>query len=178
MMQVITLGTITIRPMTEADVPAVSRLDERSFTLPWPKRAFENELANPMARCWVADYADPQPVLIAALILWIILDEAHIATLACDEHYRQRGIAKVMMAHAMLNAYEEGTVTSLLEVRRSNEAALALYQSTGFYTAGVRKKYYSDNQEDALLMNLDKIDPAYWQGVIEKYNRRETEVKR
>ena len=173
------LGEITIRPMTAADVAAVSLLDGKSFSLPWPKRAFENELTNPMARCWVVDYQKgAQPVLAAALIIWIILDEAHIATIACDEAFRRQGIAKVLLAHALLSAFNDGAVTALLEVRRGNEPALTLYQSTGFYTTGVRKKYYSDNHEDALLMNLDKIDPAFWQGVIDEYIRKKSEVNR
>jgi [ribosomal protein S18]-alanine N-acetyltransferase len=173
------LGAIRIRGMAEADIPAVSWLDEQSFSLPWPKRAFENEFSNPMARCWVVDlYKEQEPTLAAAMVMWMILDEAHIATIACDDRFRRRGIGKVLLAHAMICAHEEGAVQSFLEARRSNEAALALYRSCGFYIAGVRKNYYSDNQEDALLMSLDEIKPQFWQGIIDQYAQGTTEVNR
>ncbi|MBI9048057.1 MAG: ribosomal protein S18-alanine N-acetyltransferase [Anaerolineaceae bacterium] len=165
-----TLGHIHIRPMTINDISEVTHLDQESFSLPWPQRAFENELLNPMARNWVVELSDEhQKAVVGSMILWIIIDEAHIATIALDKRYRRKGIAKVLLAHALLTAYDEGAICSLLEVRRSNKAALALYQSTGFYEVGVRKKYYSDNHEDALLMNLDKINPEFWHRILEEY---------
>lgn len=171
-------GDLRIRPMQAADVPAVSDLDQRSFTLPWPARAFESELSNPMARSWVVDLPQQeQQPLIACLVIWLILDEAHIATLAIDAAYRRQGIARVLLGYALLSAQKEGAVCALLEVRRSNLAALRLYESSGFVQVGVRKKYYSDNQEDALLMNLEQIDATYWQQVLNDYGHRFMEVK-
>jgi ribosomal-protein-alanine N-acetyltransferase len=176
MMQPRILGDIRIRAMGIADVPAVTDLDQKAFSLPWPQRAFENELTNPMARTWVVDLpnVENQP-LIASMILWLILDEAHIATIALHEQYRRHGIGKVLLAHALLDAYAEGATCSLLEVRRSNEAALALYRSAGFVEVGVRKKYYSDNREDALLMNLDEIIPEVWQSVLSNNSQMKVE---
>jgi len=176
MMQPRILGDIRIRAMGPADVEAVTELDQQSFSLPWPQRAFANELTNPMARAWVVDLhkQENQP-LIASMIVWLILDEAHIATIALHEKFRRHGIGKVLLAHALLDAYQEGARCSLLEVRRSNEAALALYRGAGFVEVGVRKKYYSDNKEDALLMNLEVIDPGVWQELLGKNSQLKVE---
>jgi ribosomal-protein-alanine N-acetyltransferase len=172
------LGDIRIRLMGFADLNAVAELDQKAFSLPWPKRAFENELTNPMAKNWVVDlHREKDAPLIASMIVWLILDEVHIATIALEPAYRQHGIGKVLLAHALLQAYEEGARSSLLEVRRSNEAALALYRSAGYIEVGVRKKYYSDNKEDALLMNLEEINPAYCQTILQKNEQMIVEVQ-
>jgi [ribosomal protein S18]-alanine N-acetyltransferase len=173
MMPELEIGPLRIRPMTKEDIAEVTRLDQESFSLPWPERAFENELFNQMARAWVVDQpANPEIGLIGSLILWLIIDEAHIATIAVDKNFRNQGIAKVLLAHALLSVREEGAICSLLEVRRSNTAALGLYQSLGFYQVGTRKGYYSDNHEDALLMNLDDLDSVDWQAILHLYSQR------
>jgi ribosomal-protein-alanine N-acetyltransferase len=125
-----------------------------------------------MSRAWVVDlYQEEGKPLIASMIMWLILNESHIATIALDEKYRQHGIGKVLLAHALLAAQDEGAECSLLEVRRSNTAALALYRSSGFYEVGVRKHYYSDNREDALLMNLDEIKTDFWLEILTQYEQ-------
>lgn len=173
MMQEREIGQIRIRPMTIDDISEVTRLDQESFSLPWPERAFANELNNPMSRAWVIDLPGSiESGLIGSLILWLIIDEAHIATIAVEKAYRQRGIAKVLLAHALLSIQNEGAVCSLLEVRYGNEAALELYKSLGFYQVGTRKGYYSDNHEDALLMNLDDISAVDWQGILDLFSQR------
>ena len=173
MMQELQIGQIRIRPMTKEDISEVTRLDQESFSLPWPERAFENELYNQMARAWVIDMPDhPEMGLIGSLILWLIIDEAHIATIAIDKKFRKQGIAKVLLAHALLSVQKEGAICSLLEVRRSNMAALSLYQSLGFYQVGERKGYYSDNHEDALLMNLDNLASVNWQAILDSFSQR------
>jgi ribosomal-protein-alanine N-acetyltransferase len=173
MMQTLEIGSIRIRPMTIDDISEVARLDQESFSLPWPARAFENELDNPMARAWVVDNpVTPELGLIGSLILWLIIDEAHIATIAIDKKYRQKGIAKALLAHALLSVQREGAICSLLEVRRSNESALGLYQSLGFYQVGTRKGYYSDNHEDALLMNSDDLNLVDWRGILNSFSQR------
>lgn len=173
MMQELLIGPIRIRPMTRDDVAEVTRLDQDSFSLPWPQRAFETELLNQMSRAWVVDMpANPEFGLIGSLILWLIIDEAHIATLAIDKKFRKQGIAKVLLVHALLSVQKEGAVCSLLEVRRGNEAALSLYQSLGFYQVGERKGYYSDNHEDALLMNLDDLASVHWQVILDSFSQR------
>ena len=140
---------IIIRKMTAADLEAVSELDVLSFSQPWPKNAFEIELANKGARCWVADVAGQ---VVGALVFWRVLDEAHLTTIAVHPAFRRRGIARQLLQTAMDAAYAEGARIYHLEVRAGNEPAQKLYESFGFEVAGRRPKYYSDNGEDALLM--------------------------
>jgi len=138
-----------VRAMTAADLLAVSELDMLSFSQPWPKNAFEAELANPNARCWVAA---AQGQVAAALVFLCVLDEAHLATSAVHPAFRRRGLARLLLQTAMDAAYAEGARIYHLEVRAGNEAAQKLYMEFGFEIVGRRAKYYSDTGEDAVLM--------------------------
>lgn len=154
--------TARIRPMSVDDLEQVHRIDVMSFSLPWTERSFRYELtSNPVARLWVADLAaEGEPPQVAALlVIWHIIDEVHIATVAVHPEQRRGGIGRKLLATALLAAYEEGAQKAFLEVRRSNTAAQELYRRFGFEVAGVRPRYYKDNMEDALLLNLDRIDP-------------------
>jgi len=145
-----------IRRMTLEDVPAVHEIDELSFSLPWPERSFRFELtANPVSRGWVAE-ADGK--IAAMLVLWFIIDEAHIATIAVHPDFRRQGIGEQILLHALRSVQDEGARRAFLEVRVGNVAAQAMYKKYGFEVAGVRPGYYKDNNEDALLMNLEKFD--------------------
>ena len=152
------LPPITIRSMEWRDLETVSEIDKLSFSLPWPKNAFEFELReNPAARLWVAETEDPalvKPRVIGVLAIWFIVDEIHISTLAVHPEYRRQGTARRLLAEALASCKQLGAVSATLEVRTSNLAAQALYDKFGFRIAGRRLKYYQDNQEDALLMTL------------------------
>jgi ribosomal-protein-alanine N-acetyltransferase len=146
---------LVIRPMTIEDVPAAHDIDVSSFTLPWPERSFRFEVTdNPAARCWVADLDGS---VVGLLVLWMIVDEAHIATLATHPDFRQQGIAKQLLLTALDKAYAEGARSALLEVRVGNEIARKMYQKFGFQEVGVRERYYKDNNEDAILMTLRRL---------------------
>jgi ribosomal-protein-alanine N-acetyltransferase len=146
----------TIRRMALADVPAVHEIDELSFSLPWPERSFRFELSeNPAARGWVAE-ADGR--IAAMLMLWFVVDEAHIATIATHPDFRQQGIGEQILLHALRAVREEGARRAFLEVRAGNLAAQTLYKKHGFIVDGVRPRYYRDNNEDALLMSLTGLD--------------------
>lgn len=140
---------IIIRPMRAADLQAVVELDRLSFSAPWPEDAFETELANMNARCWVAE---ANGRVAAALVLWRVLDEAHIATIAVHPELRRQGIGARLLEHSMHEAYTEGTRVYHLEVRATNLSAQKLYINFGFEAVGRRPKYYKDTGEDALLM--------------------------
>ena len=143
------------------DLPAVIELDQRSFALPWPVSSFRFELeSNAVSRCWVAeiDRVDSPPLLVAMVVIWLIVDEAHVATLAVHPDYRRQKIAQRLLAFTLVDAYHAGAVRSLLEVRRGNEAAISMYKRFGYRETGIRKKYYKDNSEDAVLMDLDPLD--------------------
>lgn len=147
-----------IRRMTVEDVPAAHEIDVLSFTLPWPERSFRFEVTdNPAARCWVADL-DGQ--VVGMLVLWLIVDEAHIASLATHPDFRQQGIAKQLLVTALEHAYTEGALSALLEVRVGNETARRMYRKFGFEEVGLRERYYKDNNEDAILMTLQRLPLA------------------
>ena len=151
---------MNIRMMRTADLPVVSQIDELSFSQPWPPDAFEVELANKGARCWVAEQAvmtgdDSKTRVIAALIIWRVLDEAHIATIAVHPDFRQQGTGKQLLLAGMQAAYAEGARIYHLEVRAGNLAAQKMYTDFGYEIVGRRPRYYQDNGEDALLMTLD-----------------------
>lgn len=96
--------------------------------------------------------------------LWLMVDEAHVTTIAMHPHFRRRGLGEYMLASLIDIAYEIGAKWVTLEVRVTNYNAQNLYRKYGFREAGLRHRYYSDNQEDALIMWTDEINsPAYRQ---------------
>lgn len=146
-------GPLVIRPMCYEDVTAVAEIDCLSFSLPWSERAFHYEISeNHTARPWVAEWSGH---VIGMLVLWLVLDEAHIATLAIHPDYRRRGIGEHLLITALEAARAEGAKRAFLEVRASNLAAQAMYAKLGFAVDGRRLHYYKDNGEDAVLMSLD-----------------------
>jgi ribosomal-protein-alanine N-acetyltransferase len=151
---------ISIRKMEIADIDRVCEIDQISFSLPWPRSSFIFEVNNPAARAWVAEFqaGEKGHQIVGMIVTWLIVDELHIATLATDPACRQHKIAFKLMIHSLCSAAREGALKSLLEVRRSNQAARALYRKLGYIEDGVRLRYYQDNHEDALLMSLQKID--------------------
>lgn len=145
-----------IRKMTLEDVPSVIDLDHKSFSLPWPERSFRFELtANPASRCWVAEFDGK---IVGMIVVWLIIDEAHVATLATHPEFRRQGIAKKLLAHALRLMMDEGAHSSFLEVRESNFAAQEMYRKFGYEESGRRPHYYRDNDEDAILMNLASLN--------------------
>lgn len=152
----------TIRRMTLEDLAQVHAIDKMSFALPWSERSFRFELTgNPSSRLWVAEVReDEQPPKVVGLIaIWLILDEAHIGTIAIHPDYRRHGFGRKLLARSLASAQAEGAKTAMLEVRKSNAGAQALYREFGFEIAGVRPRYYKDNNEDALLLTLSHLNP-------------------
>jgi ribosomal-protein-alanine N-acetyltransferase len=147
---------VVIRRMTLEDVPAVHEIDNLSFSLPWPERSFHYELTqNPVTRGWVAE-VDGR--IAAMLVLWFIVDEAHIATIASHPDFRRQGIGEKILLHALLDVRAEGARRAFLEVRAGNVAAQSMYRKYGFVVDGIRPRYYRDNNEDALLMSLEGLE--------------------
>ena len=147
---------VEIRRMTVEDIPAVVALDQMSFSLPWPERSFHFELTqNTASRCWAAV---TNGRIVGMIVNWLLVDEAHVATIAVHPEYRRRGVARELLAHSLRSMVGEGAVSSFLEVRESNTAARAMYRKFGYEDTGRRKAYYKDNNEDAILMTLEKIN--------------------
>jgi ribosomal-protein-alanine N-acetyltransferase len=146
---------VMIRKMTLDDIEQVIAIDRVSFSLPWPERSFRFELTdNPASRCWVAEVDGK---IVGMIVVWLIVDEVHVATIATHPDFRRQGIAKNLLSHALQHLSTEGAQSSFLEVRASNLAAQELYRKFGFEESGVRRRYYRDNDEDALLMTLSAI---------------------
>jgi [ribosomal protein S18]-alanine N-acetyltransferase len=153
---------VSFRPMQIEDVRSVHEIDTLSFSMPWSERSFAFELAeNRNSIVWVAEIEPPDnsPVIVGVIVVWVILDEAHVATIATHPDYRGMGIARRILAKVLLAAYTRGARLAYLEVRRSNETAKILYRKFGFNVVGTRPRYYKDNNEDALLMTLEPLQP-------------------
>src|SRR5690606_30068585 len=134
------------------DLPAVVDLDQKSFSLPWPERSFRVELTdNPASRCWVAALDGK---IVGMIVVWLSADEAHIATVATHPDHRRQGIGAQLLSQALQSLLGEGARSSFLEVRESNLAAQAMYRKFGYEVTGRRRRYYRDNDEDAILMSL------------------------
>ncbi|MDD4080271.1 MAG: ribosomal protein S18-alanine N-acetyltransferase [Eubacteriales bacterium] len=152
------MAEVTIRRMALADAKAVHAVEAACFPTPWPEDAFVQEMrANPVARYLVALEAGR---VIGFAGAHIILDEGHITNVAVLKQSRGRGVGRALVEALMQYAANLGAGYLTLEVRESNTAAISLYASLGFIKVSVRKRYYEDNGEDALLMVCGKLPPA------------------
>ena len=152
---------VILRPMELKDVEQVYAIDVLSFSLPWSERSYRFELTeNKNSRPWVAEAIDAAGArqVVGMLVAWIILDEAHIATIAIHPAFRRRGIGRRLLVVALEDAAIHGATKVYLEVRRNNLTAQKLYEQFGFKVTGVRPRYYIDTQEDALLMTLEPLE--------------------
>ncbi len=148
---------IRIRPMKSEDIPRVYEIDKASAALYWPERSYHFEVEkNESSRPFVA--VDRDGTIHGFIVFWLIIDEAHLANFAVNEEVRCMGVGRALLNHGLRACYEGGARVSFLEVRAGNAPAVHLYETTGYHTEGVRKGYYQDNHEDALLMNLDPAD--------------------
>ncbi len=151
---------VRIRPMRLEDVPHVHRIDKLCFSLPWTERSYIFEITeNINSSPWVAEVSTPQgeDEIVAMVVNWIILDEVHVATLGVLPEQRRLRIGQRLLAYSLIEAWKRGARTAFLEVRRGNTAAQALYERFGFVVVGERPRYYKDNNEDALLMTLERM---------------------
>lgn len=175
--------------MTPDDVTAVSQVERRCFTNPWPAAAYRRELQHPEQNFYLVlrdvpesanGTANGQPArmlprrtflplglgrrtedaaeepesgqIVGFAGMWNAFDEAHVTTIAVDEPYRGRGLGEWMLATLFDEALRRGSNWLTLEVRVSNDSARSLYEKWGFSVQGTRRRYYSDNNEDALIM--------------------------
>jgi [ribosomal protein S18]-alanine N-acetyltransferase len=161
---------IHIRPMEASDLDQVREIDRLSFSIPWPANAYRYELEeNPHSLQWVAEInTEEGPRLaestgatkriVGLIVVWLILDEAHIATLAVHPDIRGHGIAQKLLSVALTESIRRGASMATLEVRAGNKIAQKLYNRFGFQVVGERPHYYKDNQEDALIMSTSRFE--------------------
>ena len=151
-----------VRRMTIADLDAVVAIEEATFPTPWSKESFRQELERNVAARYLV--AEKDGCVIGYGGAWVILDESHITNIAIAESQRGNGYGRTLTQALMQYLANLGAEYATLEVRKSNIRAQNLYKSLGFIQLGVRKRYYEDNNEDALLMVCDhmpEVDPDF-----------------
>lgn len=152
--------------MTVDDLEGVLEIERVSFPSPWPRSQFERELKNPLSYAFTTKVIHPLEGkglrIIGYVIFWLVADEAHILNIAVHPGFRRRGIAKALLRFTLELLLKKGGKGVFLEVRRSNLAARRLYKGFGFKEIGVRKGYYTDNQEDAIVMGFELSKIRKW----------------
>jgi ribosomal-protein-alanine N-acetyltransferase len=143
----------TIRRLTQADLAAIERIERRSYPTPWSRTMFASELSKPTSRCFGAftDEGD----LCAYLIVARYVDAWHVMNVAVDPGARRQGIAHALLSNLFDETSDDESRGYTLEVRVSNAEAIRLYERLGFIATGIRRGYYTDNREDALIMWRD-----------------------
>jgi len=139
---------INIRPMTEADLEQVLAIETASFSVPWSREHFVNELEAHHSFPYIAELGNCAAGYVCLMSLF---EEAQILDIAVDHLLRGQGIARMLMDHAISVALEKGAEVLSLEVRASNIAAITLYERCGFLRTGLRQRYY-EGRDDAVLM--------------------------
>ncbi|MBN2202157.1 ribosomal protein S18-alanine N-acetyltransferase [bacterium] len=147
-------ATGIVRRMMPDDLNRVLEIENLSFSMPWSRAGFEAELAKPYGRSLV--FAEDGRVF-GYLIAWRVEEDLHIANLAVHPEHRRQGIAEKLLRHCL--EADGDAAWAGLEVRVSNAAALTLYRKFGFCPTSLRRAYYSDNREDAVIMTKDLPPP-------------------
>jgi ribosomal-protein-alanine N-acetyltransferase len=143
--------------MRAADVPRVVDIEKDGFKHPWSAELLHRELHHDWSTALVA--TEPAPdggdSILGFIVFWLVHDEVHVLNVAVAAAARRRGVARILMGEAAARGRAAGAKLATLEVRRSNEPALALYRALGYRQVGVRPNYYADEGEDAIVMLLD-----------------------
>ena len=141
---------LVIEPMAVGDIPTVSDIETLSFSTTWPANAFVNELSeNRLAHYFVGRLNGE---IVAYGGIWVILEDSHVTTIAVHPTFRGRRLGEQMLVRLLDEAIARGASWITLEVRESNEVAQRLYRKYGFTNVSTRRAYYSDNNENAVVM--------------------------
>lgn len=151
-----------IVPATAEMLPDILRLEEACFSAPWTRKMLEAELTgNQFAHFLVARMAggtgEAAGKIVGYHCYWIVFEELRLMNLAVEESVRRRGVGRALVNEAIRAALSQGATRAVLEVRASNLAAQSLYGRMGFVQVGVRRKYYANPVEDAILMEMEPI---------------------
>ncbi|MED4228197.1 ribosomal protein S18-alanine N-acetyltransferase [Neobacillus cucumis] len=144
------VDSFVFRYMREEDIDQVLEVEHASFTTPWSREAFYNEIHNNKFAVYIVLEEDNK--IIGYCGTWIVIDEAHVTNIAILPEYRGKRLGDALLNKLISVAREMGARSMTLEVRVTNHVAQSLYRKFGFKNGGIRKNYYSDNQEDALIM--------------------------
>lgn len=144
------VDSFVFRNMREEDIDQILEVEHASFTTPWSREAFYNELHNNRFAVYIV--LEENNKILGYCGAWIVIDEAHVTNVAILPEFRGRKLGEAILSKMMSVAREMGAKSMTLEVRVSNHVAQSLYRKLGFQNGGIRKNYYSDNQEDGLVM--------------------------
>ena len=158
---------LKIIPMQKEYLDEVIKLEEQAYgEHHWSKESFFNELNNQLAKYYCA--FDEQGELVGYCGCWQIMEEAHITNVAVSPNHRRQNVGEALLIAIIKSCYKEMIKYLTLEVRVSNEPAIKLYEKYGFKSLGVRKGYYQDNNEDALIMWTENIFYDKFKGIYEQ----------
>jgi ribosomal-protein-alanine N-acetyltransferase len=148
--------SLDFRRLRLRDLGAIESIERRSYPTPWSRSMFAGELAKPSSICLGAFDAETT-VLRGYLIVARYVDAWHVMNIAVDPAHQRRGIATKLLENLFQLTDEDARRGYTLEVRVSNAGAIKLYERLGFRSRGVRRGYYTDNREDALIMWKDAV---------------------
>jgi ribosomal-protein-alanine N-acetyltransferase len=141
-----------IKRLQLRDLNAIDLIEKAAYPTPWSRSMFASELAKPSSICLGAFDGDD---LVAYLIVSRYVDAWHVMNVAVSPDHRRRGLAQSLLQHLFELTVDDARRGYTLEVRVSNEGAIKLYEQLGFRSSGIRRGYYTDNREDALIMWRD-----------------------
>jgi ribosomal-protein-alanine N-acetyltransferase len=155
---------VVIRQMEHKDVEAVADLERRCYPVPWSANAYTTEVNNPAAYYAVA--VTDSGLIVGYAGMWVVMDEGHITTVAVDPTMRGRKIGERLLIELLTGGVWRGAKRATLEVRERNTVAHNLYKKYGFTDVGMRRHYYSDNGEHAIIMWADGLNTAIYQKML------------
>ena len=147
---------LELRKLELRDLSAIERIERESYPTPWSRSMFAGELAKPSSLS-VGAFDPESGELVGYLVISRYVDAWHVMNQAVTESYRRRGVARTLLDHLFELTAADKRRGYTLEVRVSNDGAIKLYEAMGFVARGVRRGYYTDNREDALIMWRDPV---------------------
>jgi [ribosomal protein S18]-alanine N-acetyltransferase len=152
------MTTIELRRLMLDDLGEIEEIERRSYPTPWSRSMFAGELAKPSSICLGAFEADDEDgALVGYLIVSRYVDAWHVMNVAVDPEQRGRGVATMLLERLFEFTADDARRGYTLEVRVTNRKAIGLYERLGFRSRGLRRGYYTDNREDALIMWKDPV---------------------
>lgn len=149
------MNRVKVRRAHMGDIDGVHTVEVETFSTPWSRAAFEAEMTDNELAYYLVLELEGKAIGYAGM--WLIVDEAHVTNVAISAACRGQGLGELLMKSLIDHARERGARSMTLEVRITNAIAQSLYTKLGFVKKGIRRQYYSDNKEDALIMWLDQL---------------------